>query len=298
MLCIACSHGFGLRSRFVSPSDRRTVLRLVFIIQIIWYWSLTLVKLSVALLLLRLKPGRTWRIFLHSIIALLFLTLIAQTLFPFLQCRPFSIYWDPSAFSNPGNVTCIPRDIITANIIANSTINVTTDLILSFVPITFIRKLRRPRSEKIFLSILMALGLGASTFAILRTAGLRTFNRDKEDFLRGNVMPVLWATLEQEVAMIAATVPTLRSLGQNVLVRAGKFFYEEESETKIRARLVELGFLRTIEQDGSYQSFRWGRKLSKPDIEVGGFVTENNEDEVRDTDFEKEGTVITVEETK
>jgi hypothetical protein len=230
--------------------------------------------------------------------SILTLTLLVQTLFPFLQCRPFSIYWDPSAFFRPGGVSCIPRGIITANIIANSTINVTTDLIFSFVPIAFIYKLHRPRAEKIFLSILMTLGLGASTFAILRTARLRTFNRDKQDFLRGNVMPALWATLEQEVAMIAATVPTLRNFGQNLLVRAGRFFYEEENEIKVRARLVEMGFLRTSEQDESYESFKWGRKLSKPDIDFGELGVERKSNEVGATVIEKDVVVITVVEDK
>jgi hypothetical protein len=111
-------------------------------------------------------------------------------------------------------------------------------------------------------------------------------------------MPALWATLEQEVAMIAATVPTLRSFGQNLLVQAGKFFYEEENETKIRANLVEMGFLRTSEQDGSYESFRWGRKLSKPDIEIGSLGKERNKDEmIGDTDVQKETVVITVVES-
>jgi hypothetical protein len=144
----------------------------------------------------------------------------------------------------------------------------------------------------------MALGLGASTFAILRTARLRTLNRDKQDFLRSNVMPALWASLEQEFAMIAATVPTLRSFGQNLLVRMGKFFYEEENETKIRAKLVEMGFLRTLDQDGSYESFRWGRKLSKPNIEIGGLGKERKKDEmIEDTDIEKEVVVISVVES-
>jgi hypothetical protein len=111
-------------------------------------------------------------------------------------------------------------------------------------------------------------------------------------------MPALWATLEQEVAMIAATVPTLRSFGQSLLVQAGKFFYEEENETKIRAKLVEMGFLRTSEQDGSYESFRWGRKLSKPDIEIGSLGKERNKDEmIGDTDVQKETVVITVVES-
>jgi hypothetical protein len=138
----------------------------------------------------------------------------------------------------------------------------------------------------------MALGLFASTFAILRTVGLSTFERDKKDFLRGNVMPTLWASLELEVAMVAATVPTLRSFAQSVLVRAGAFFYDRESEIQIRARLVELGFLRTGEEERNYESFEWQRKLSKPDIEVGSLDTGRGKSELESTVVEREVVVV------
>jgi hypothetical protein len=136
------------------------------------------------------------------------------------------------------------------------------------MPISFIRKLNRPRSEKIFLSILMGLGLFASTFAILRTVGLKTFIND--DFFRNNTIPTLWAMLELEVALIAATIPTLRNFLHRALVKAGAFFYDKESESQIRGRLVELGFLASNESDAydSVDGFKLGRKPSKPDIEV------------------------------
>jgi hypothetical protein len=268
--CIACTHGFGRRTRYTSASERRATLELIFIHQVLWYWSITLVKLSVALLLLRLKSSRRWNLFLYGIITLLILTVITQTLFQFLQCRPFNVYWDPSVALEPDGVKCIGREAIDANIIANSTIHVATDMVFSLAPMTFIiRKLHRPRGEKVFLSILMGLGLFASTFAILRTVGLSTFYSAGNDFFRGNVMPTLWSTLEVEVALIAATAPTLRSFLHRVLVRLGGYFYEEESETQIRGRLVELGFLVEEEAYGKGECWAVERKPSKPDIDVG-----------------------------
>ncbi|KAF2827074.1 hypothetical protein CC86DRAFT_370139 [Ophiobolus disseminans] len=229
--------------------------------QVVWYWSITLTKLSVALLLLRLKPGRYWKLFLHSTIALLLLTVCVQTCFQFLQCRPFAVYWDPRLLRG---VKCIPRAVINGNIIANSTVHVATDLVFSFMPITFISKLHRPRGEKIFLSILMGLGLFASTFAILRTAGLANLYVER-DFLKMNVMPTLWASLEQEVALIAATIPTLKNFMQRVLVRVGQYCYEEESEMRVKSKLMQMGWLGVGDVDEG--AVRMGRKPSKPDIE-------------------------------
>ena len=253
----------------------------MFICQFIWIWSITLVKLSVALLLLRLKTGRMWKIFLFVTMGVLILNAIVQASFQFLQCRPFSSYWDPSAYARPGGVKCIPPRAIIGNIIAGSAVHVSTDLIFSFIPITFIRKLNRPRREKIFLGVLMGLGLFASSFAILRTVALQTFYTST-DIFRTSVMMTTWAMLEQEVALIAATIPTLKSLMQQSLIKIGNFFYERDTETKVRNHLVELGYLGP-EDDLSKSRM----KASKLDVDVASIgsprATRKKKDEFGDT---------------
>ncbi|CAO2647340.1 Nn.00g082620.m01.CDS01 [Neocucurbitaria sp. VM-36] len=270
LVILACSHGFGRHALFVTQSDRSSAFRLLFACQVIWYWSITLVKLSVALLLLRLKPGRAWRIFLFSTMGVLVLSAMVQTIFQFLQCQPFRSYWDPSVFFSKGGVKCVPERAINGNIIAGSAVHVSTDLIFSFVPITFIRKLNRPRGEKIILGVLMGLGLFASSFAILRTVGLQAFETSK-DLFRTSVMLTLWAMLEQEVALIAATIPTLKSIMQRSLVKIGRFFYDQDTETQVWNRLVQLGFLGTADDEFSKSRLSTKRKPSKPDIQLASF---------------------------
>lgn len=262
VVCLACSYGFGRRAEFVSPGSRVSAMRLIFICQVIWYWSIALVKISVALLLLRIKPSRAWRIFLYGTIVMLLVTAVVQTCFQFLQCRPFKSYWDPSAFIT-GRVRCIPPNAITGNIIAGSAVHISTDLIYSFIPIAFIRKLNRPRGEKIFLGVLMGLGLFASTFAFLRTVGINKFYAS-QDIFRISVMPTLWAMLEQEVALIAATIPTLKNFMQRSLIKLGQSFYDAESETQVRDRLVGMGFLETGPSTTK-------RKPSAPEVDVATF---------------------------
>jgi hypothetical protein len=94
----------------------------------------------------------------------------------------------------------------------------------------------------------MALGLFASMGAILRTVQLREFYSSKDTF-RMNVTISLWATVEQQVGLIAATIPTLKAFFEKTLVRIGLFFYEKESETQVRVRLVSMGFLDAGEED-------------------------------------------------
>ncbi|KAI4704180.1 hypothetical protein J4E81_001245 [Alternaria sp. BMP 2799] len=235
-------------------------MRLVFYCQALWNFSIGLVKISVALLLFRIKQTRPWRIFLSFTIVLLVLTTITSTLFQFLQCRPFSIYWDPSIFLTQ-KVECLPQEAIVGNIVAASAVHISTDLVFSLIPITFIRKLQRPRGEKIFLGILMGLGLFASSFAILRTVKASMIPPGGDTFFM-TVAPTLWSMLELELALIAATIPTLKGIMQRSLVRTGHYFYDEKTETQVRNRLVDLGFL----GPNSDEFVEMGRKRSKPDM--------------------------------
>lgn len=280
LVCLACHHGFGRRAPFVPLESRSAALHLLFACQVIWQWAIMLVKLSVSLLLYRLKPGRGWRIFLIITMSVLVVNAVVQTFFQFLQCQPYRIYWDPSVFMT-GRVKCVPRVYINGNIIAGSAVQVSSDIILSFIPITFIRKLNRPRGEKIFLGVLMGLGLFAALFAILRTVDLQNFYTSK-DIFRSSVTPTLWSMLEQEIALVAATIPTLKAFMQRSLIRIGHFFYSQESETQVRDRLVELGFLGEKEEELPGSSGEMRRKPSKPDIEVASFGSPTSPKRIKD----------------
>ncbi|KAF2267268.1 hypothetical protein CC78DRAFT_531043 [Lojkania enalia] len=242
LTALSVVNGLGRHVRFVSFSHRRESLRFIFINQVVWYWSITLVKLSVAYLLLRVKrESKRWRYFLISIMIFLVLVAGVSTIFQFTQCRPFQVFWDPGVFRQ-GPVKCFAQGVINGNIVGFSVVSVATDLIFSLIPITFIRKLNRPRRERIFMCILMGLGLFASAAAIMRTVQLQYFYTSP-DLLRMSVTVVLWAQVEQQFAIIAATMPTLKAFLEKTLVKIGHFFYDQGTETQVMAKLVKFGLL-------------------------------------------------------
>ncbi|PVH94435.1 hypothetical protein DM02DRAFT_479275, partial [Periconia macrospinosa] len=249
IICASVLYGLGRRALFVSFARRRTSLHLLFVSQVFWYWSLTLIKLSVALLLLRLKHTKRWRVFLSILMGIIISAAVVQTVFQFVQCRPFSVYWDPRLFSSSQRgrgggqkATCFEIRVINGNIIAFSTLQVALDIVFSFIPMTFIRKLHVPRREKIFMCVLMGLGVFASVAAIVRTLVLQA-NYASDDVFRTNVGIALWALIEQHFAIIAATMPTLKSFMELTLVKISLFFYDRENEEGARAKLVALGLL-------------------------------------------------------
>lgn len=172
------------------------------------------------------------------------------------------MFWDPGVFRE-GPVKCFKRSIINGNIVAFSSVQVGVDLMFSFIPITFIRKLNRPRREKIFMCVLMALGLFASCAAIIRTLTIQGFY-NSQDLFRLNVTIALWAVVELQFALIAATVPTLKAFLEKALIKIGLYFYDESTETQVRDRLVQFGFLG--EEEKLDRPEIPTRKPSKPSI--------------------------------
>jgi hypothetical protein len=267
LLAASVYNGLGRHSRFVPFSARRASLRLTFISQVFWYWSITLVKLSVALLLLRLKHTKRWRFFLYFVMMLSLAAVTVQTFFQFLQCRPFSVYWDPRTFRT-GEVRCFKRSVINGNIVAFSCIQVGLDLVFSFIPIIFIRKLNRPRRERIFMCVLMGLGLFASCAAIIRTMTLQGFYTSG-DIFRSNVAIALWAVIEQQFALIAANIPTLKAFMEKTIVRVGLFFYDEGTEEHVRGKLVQFGLLAEGEELKRPEAAAVERRPSKGSVKSG-----------------------------
>lgn len=275
IICASVLYGLGRRALFVSFARRRTSLRLLFISQVFWFWSLTLIKLSVALLLLRLKHTKRWRIFLISIMCIIVSAAVLQTVFQFVQCRPFSVFWDPRVFNRKNKdgsksppVQCFETSVINGNIVAFSTLQIILDIVFSFIPMTFIRKLHVPRREKIFMCVLMGLGIFASVAAIIRTLVLQG-NYSSDDVFRTNTAVALWAVVEQHFAIIAATMPTLKSFIEMTLVRISLFFYDRKTEENARAKLVALGLLDkddVLERDEEVQI---GRRPSKASTAAG-----------------------------
>ena len=98
-------------------------------------------------------------------------------------------------------------------------IYVVMDLILSLMPIRLIRTLHRSTSEKILICCLMSLGLFATAVACAKMTTFTTFGQG--DPMQATIMPSMWAKLEEEVGIIATSLPCLKNPVENLLKRWG-----------------------------------------------------------------------------
>jgi hypothetical protein len=93
----------------------------------------------------------------------------------------------------------------------NAGIFILTDIIYTLLPMTIILKLHRPRRERIVISFLMALGFLATFATIPKIIRASTYGfRTDPTYLSSDVL--LWSLVEVHVGIIAACVPTLRSV--------------------------------------------------------------------------------------
>jgi len=127
-------------------------------------WAVAFAKLSIALMLFRLRPDSLrWRVFLAGMMFLPIAMAIVTSAVLFSACRPLSAMWDLV----PGAV-CLSREAVSRSVLATAVMAIVTDVVLSLLPLTFIVRIQRPVGEKWLLFCLMGLGLVASAASVCK----------------------------------------------------------------------------------------------------------------------------------
>ena len=85
--------GNGRHRWYLSASDYMNNNMLGWYTQVLLFATMCLLKISICLLLLRIKKDKSLKIFLYIIIAGLFITNFGCIVILLAQCRPISTYW-------------------------------------------------------------------------------------------------------------------------------------------------------------------------------------------------------------
>jgi hypothetical protein len=101
------NHAMGRHEQFVSASGMSIHARCSFFINEFYVWTVAFVKISLACMLLRIQPAKSWRIGLLTIVGIIVLYSLACSLVNYLQCHPVRAYWD---FSYPRD-DCLPLEV-------------------------------------------------------------------------------------------------------------------------------------------------------------------------------------------
>ena len=188
----------------------------------IWGLSMTCLKVSIALTLLRIQSkSLPWAIFLYSIIALQVAYGVLNLIFNLgIACRPLAKAWDIRVTDG----YCVPAEVMRAASNTGSGVNIVTDVLLSLAPAVFLRKLNRPLRERFFICFLMGLGLFASAWSVIKTVQVQKFydpTLPPDEFYPVAISISTYTILEQLTGILAACIPALKGILQSCLGRMG-----------------------------------------------------------------------------
>ena len=188
---------------------------------------LALTKLSICFLYHRLfqRAGRSFKIALYGIIALISLYYLGAWIATIFQCVPVRSIWMKEV---PG--TCIN---ITLFFYVNAGFNIFTDCLVMALPVPIIYALHLPGRQKIALCLVFAVGLIATATSVVRifTLNVRARGADPTWEIGGST---LWSSAEINTAIICACMPVLKGPLQAVAPRL--FGSRRGSSTAVTSR--------------------------------------------------------------
>ncbi|KAL7624885.1 hypothetical protein AAE478_004099 [Parahypoxylon ruwenzoriense] len=197
LLIAACAHGFGEHIYNISPENRILTLKLFYIAQVFYKFTLNLTKASILLLYLRIFLQKWFRISCYVLLGIILGYMLATTAASIWQCNPIRRAWDRSV---PG--TCIS---ITGNWYANAGFSIATDVIILALPMQPIFSSKLHSRQKWALMIVFALGMFVTITSILRMQTLNFSSTSSDPTY--DVASTTWTVIEENVAIICACLP-------------------------------------------------------------------------------------------
>ena len=216
---------FGGDPSKVTLGDVEHSFKFATIAEPFWAWAMCSIKVSVALMLLRLESGVKLRRFLWINIAIQILLALYNMFQQLFQCVPLEGAWD---LLGQLGAKCWSEDAIRINLICVSSINIATDFLFAMMPINFLRKVNRPLRERATIGFLMALGSFAGVASILKAhAGTQLGRTDDQN--REGIDIGMWSCIEESCGLIAACIPCLRQPVNRALKAMGVLQYTQRS---------------------------------------------------------------------
>ncbi|KAF2279120.1 uncharacterized protein EI97DRAFT_371657 [Westerdykella ornata] len=206
------SLGMGKHIFAIPAENIQPLLMWIFIVSVLIPMALCFVKLSIAFFLLSLTRGTRYGRFCWFIIGFL----VAFMLFTFFSlifgCVPIAANWDFTLRPPPigtGNAKCMEITTYRNIAVTNSVINIVTDIVLALMPVPLVWRLQVNKRTKISLVLILGLGFVACAAGIVKTPLLFHFF-DDFDSTGNRSWYYAWQMIEMNVAILAATLPSLK----------------------------------------------------------------------------------------
>ncbi|KAI1109698.1 hypothetical protein F5Y14DRAFT_431649 [Nemania sp. NC0429] len=238
-------HGLGRDFWTIPFHDINVILELLYVAEIFYFPSEMFTQLSILAFYRKVfaksSPIVQKGSFILIVIVVLFGT--ANTLTIIFQCTPIPFFWTGWSGETKGH--CID---INAFSWARAAVEIAIDIAILSLPMRDLAKLQLNWRKRIQVILIFALGFVITIVSILRLQSLIHFSKTT-NVTHDNAFAVYWSVLECDVFIIAACLPSLRS---------------------IALKLAPAGFFGGTSADRSYASRKYHRQQ---DIDSGSKPT-------------------------
>lgn len=170
------SFGNGRHRWYISEEDYMNNNRLGWYCLVLLFVTMCLLKISICLLLLRIKDERNLKMFVYAIMAGLVITNFGCVIILLAQCRPISVYWTGAGgvcwdtrvriYAIYGTIGELLPRLNPAEIVAVAAClpfaiaySIVTDIICSLLPLVVVWNVHLPLKKKAMVCSLMGLGI-------------------------------------------------------------------------------------------------------------------------------------------
>ncbi|MCJ1322909.1 hypothetical protein MMC15_008259 [Xylographa vitiligo] len=206
LITVAINDGYG-RHMYYLGENAAPAIKISLIAFIPGIVSVAVPKLAVTCLLIRLlNPGRRHVIVLYSLSISCIIIVALCAVFLWTQCHPIAALWDPSLVP----ICWSPTVLVTYSILAG-VYSGCIDLYLALWPMYVLYGLKINRDKKLGLCFVLGLGICATVAAFYKCSRLPELY-DVADYTYASGGLSVWSSVEPNIMIIAANLPTLRPI--------------------------------------------------------------------------------------
>ncbi|PQM43874.1 hypothetical protein VE01_10770 [Pseudogymnoascus verrucosus] len=226
--CISTKFGWAGHLSAIPYKNLSPILQNIWISELLFTLTTSLVKISILLFYLRLAVTPTWKRVIYGSIAFIVVWTIAFCSLIIFQCTPVSDYWDPIS------TNCYPAEIA---LFTHGLTNTITDIYVYVLPMKLVWKTNLPKRKRIELVIIFGAG-----FLVCVSGGLRLYytilTQTSDDSPWIGFAMYTWEATEVNLGIVCASAPPLKALIRHIIpnLRLSRTDSTARGERRSRAR--------------------------------------------------------------
>ncbi|KAH7410677.1 CFEM domain-containing protein [Cadophora sp. MPI-SDFR-AT-0126] len=200
------SNGLGKDIWTLRPNDITNYLRAFYVMEILYFLQLFLLKLSILFFYLRIFPAPSFRRILWATVVFDILFGVVFIIVGIFQCNPISYYWGQWDGLHRGK--CINVNGLGWS---NAVISIILDFWMLGLAISQLLHLQLHWKKKLGVGLMFVVGTFITVVSILRLQSLLHFAKSF-NVTWDNLPVTIWSLVEINVGIICACMPSLRVL--------------------------------------------------------------------------------------